>query len=293
MSLSIIVPTYNSEKFLNIFLSSVTEQNLDLHFEVIIVDNNSTDNTKEMVNRFINNNHNISVKHLFYSNKQSSYAARNFGIQHSSFENLVFTDADCILADDYVDQIFKLIQKKEYENTAFGGNIELTIEDSDNVWEHYDTIHLNNERTILSQGGIATANLIVSKTNFYKVGEFQEIASGADFGWSQRAKKCSIKLSYTPKIKVCHPTRKTLKDHCIKMKRIGRGAGQRAKERNNIKIYVVLLYLLKFLNFKTNIMYSKLLLRHLKPIKVFLFNFLFFRIRYCQLRGVIIGLWKN
>ena len=57
MVISVIIPTYNRSRFIELTLESFVRQNFDAgNFEIIVADNNSTDNTTEVVSRLIENN---------------------------------------------------------------------------------------------------------------------------------------------------------------------------------------------------------------------------------------------
>lgn len=85
---SIIIPTYNREEFLKIAVYSVINQNFS-DFELIVVDDGSTDGTKTMLE-------NINDPRLrFYTNKHAGVsAARNFGLTQAQGEFICFLDSD-------------------------------------------------------------------------------------------------------------------------------------------------------------------------------------------------------
>jgi cellulose synthase/poly-beta-1,6-N-acetylglucosamine synthase-like glycosyltransferase len=88
---SIIIPVYNGAHIIGRLLDSV--QQLDYpadRYEVLVVDNNSTDDLERAVAAY-------PVKLLQERDIQSSYAARNLGIRQARGEILAFTDADCLV----------------------------------------------------------------------------------------------------------------------------------------------------------------------------------------------------
>jgi glycosyltransferase involved in cell wall biosynthesis len=85
---SFIIPAYNEEKLINATLSSVFAQHTSEPFEVIVVDDNSTDGTAELVARYF-----PSVK-LVHEARQGTTWARNCGAQEAHGEFLAFIDAD-------------------------------------------------------------------------------------------------------------------------------------------------------------------------------------------------------
>jgi glycosyltransferase involved in cell wall biosynthesis len=84
---SVIIPTYNREKFLKIAVRSVLEQTLD-DYELIIVDDGSTDNTRKMCEGL-----DARIKYIYQENKGPA-AARNRGIQESKGAFICFLDTD-------------------------------------------------------------------------------------------------------------------------------------------------------------------------------------------------------
>lgn len=92
MNLSIIIPTYNSEDYIleNIKLLYNFLEKKIIHFEIIIVNDGSTDRTFEIVE-----NANIpSVKLLNLKKNQGKFAAIKHGIEHAKGDCCIFTDAD-------------------------------------------------------------------------------------------------------------------------------------------------------------------------------------------------------
>src|SRR6476646_11757769 len=87
---SVVVPVYNGEETIKTCVESLV--GLDYprdRFEVLIVDNKSTDGTRRVVEKY-------PVTLLQEAAVQSSYAARNLGVARSSGEIIAFTDADCV-----------------------------------------------------------------------------------------------------------------------------------------------------------------------------------------------------
>lgn len=92
--LSIIIPIYNKEKFLQDCLSSILD-NTFKDFEIICINDGSTDNSLSIVNMFKEKDHRIKV----YSQLNKGPAsARNLGIAHSDSDYIMFVDAD-----DYIE----------------------------------------------------------------------------------------------------------------------------------------------------------------------------------------------
>ena len=86
---SVIIPTYNRKKLLIETLTSVFEQEYK-DFEIIVVDDGSTDNTKEALHAIITNN---LIKYIYQDNAGSS-SARNAGIKNAKGKYLTFLDSD-------------------------------------------------------------------------------------------------------------------------------------------------------------------------------------------------------
>jgi glycosyltransferase involved in cell wall biosynthesis len=92
---SVIIPTYNYAHFLKQCLDSVVSQQV-AGMEIILVDDGSTDNTREVIAPYVNR-----IKYIFQKNQGLS-AARNTGIRNSSGEWLLFLDSDDILGPDII-----------------------------------------------------------------------------------------------------------------------------------------------------------------------------------------------
>lgn len=101
---SIIIPTYNRAKIVFKTIESVLEQRYD-DFEIIVVDDGSTDETQELFTRF----QNPKVSYFRKENGERG-AARNFGARKAVGDYLSFFDSDDLLKPNHLDEALKCIQ---------------------------------------------------------------------------------------------------------------------------------------------------------------------------------------
>lgn len=99
MRFSIIIPTYNRAAFLPKAIESVLEQTYT-DWELIIVDDGSTDNTKDVVSQYGDSR----IKYLYQKNAERS-AARNNGIAHAKGECVCFLDSDNYMLPDRLEKL--------------------------------------------------------------------------------------------------------------------------------------------------------------------------------------------
>jgi glycosyltransferase involved in cell wall biosynthesis len=122
MTLSIIICSYNRASYISDALTSLYVQSSGLDdFEVIIVDNNSTDNTKEVYAQWRQTNTNGQFTFISET-KQGASFARNTGAAIAKGEWVCFMDDDAVATIDYVKNIIKHIQDQPF-TVGFGGRI--------------------------------------------------------------------------------------------------------------------------------------------------------------------------
>ncbi len=97
--ISIIIPVYNGEKYIGECLSSVLLNTVNAAFEIIVVDDGSTDDTAKIVQRF-------SCRYIRIE-KSGVAAARNIGIKNAKGGIIFFFDADVKLKKDTLDVFLK------------------------------------------------------------------------------------------------------------------------------------------------------------------------------------------
>lgn len=100
--LSVIVPVHNGEKYLETTLECLVTQTVE-NFEVIIVDDGSTDGTAEIANKYCD-----EYNDFYYIRQEHRgvYAARNAGIEKAKCEYLMFLDCGDVITDGSVEAIF-------------------------------------------------------------------------------------------------------------------------------------------------------------------------------------------
>lgn len=105
---SFIVPVYNAEKYLDRCIKSMLKQSLQ-NFEIILIDDASTDNSIGIMKKYQERNSNISI-YRNEKNKGVSYS-RNIGIKKAQGEYLVFCDADDWYEENALEQFSNAIEK--------------------------------------------------------------------------------------------------------------------------------------------------------------------------------------
>ncbi|MGF3066280.1 glycosyltransferase family 2 protein [Facklamia sp. P12950] len=118
--ISIIIPMYNSEKYIQETVYSITKQNFS-NYEIILIDNNSVDNTLIIAEELANNNDRIEV---YKCKKQGPSAARNMGIKYSKGEYIYFIDSDDYLLDYSLKTLEEIIYDYLPEMIIFGFSID-------------------------------------------------------------------------------------------------------------------------------------------------------------------------
>src|SRR5436190_5494105 len=126
MKLSVIIPAYNEETYLAATLEAAREALAAIdEFELIVVDNDSTDGTRAIAGSFKANivsehEHNIS-------------AVRNAGARHASGEVLVFIDADTHVPPS----LFEKITRVMADESCFGGSVAVKYGEAKRKWIKY------------------------------------------------------------------------------------------------------------------------------------------------------------
>ena len=170
---SIIVPALNAEDTIDDCITSLIGQ--DFHkdkYEIIIIDNGSTDNTLKLLRKYKG-----KIKLLCEPNI-GSYYARNRGIRKASGEIILFTDSDCIAKKDWINQIIKNFNGKKI--IVVSGAIKAAKKNT--LLREYCDLFCHTQKEYHKIMKAATSNMAVRKKSIVEIGLFNDkIKSGGDF----------------------------------------------------------------------------------------------------------------
>ncbi|MCW4015014.1 MAG: glycosyltransferase [Candidatus Bathyarchaeota archaeon] len=225
-SVTVVVPVRNGEQTIQPLLDSLQKLDYDRNkVEVIVVDGNSTDNTREIVKRY-------PVK-LVVEEKKGLNLARNIGIKCSNYEIVAFTDSDCIVPPNWITKIVENF--KDPKVSCVGGSAKAL--DGDFVSQYADNSIVRlmpffKEREELEEvkpffRHPAGCNMAFRRKVAEEVGYFDEnIQYGFDeVEFADRICKAGYKMVLDPEVTVWHKHRATLGEFMKQNFQYGKGSG--------------------------------------------------------------------
>ena len=120
--LSVICRSYNGEKYIFSALKSLSE-NLNENCEVIIVDNESTDNTIAIVKKFLKEEKYLFKTKIIQQKNSGPGGSSNSGLDNVSGKYLGFLDCDDVYLETFKSKIIKILEDEEIDILEYGFNI--------------------------------------------------------------------------------------------------------------------------------------------------------------------------
>lgn len=196
---SVIIPTYNREKVIARAIESVIDQSYS-KLEIIIIDDNSTDNTEEIVKK-------ITDRRIVYKKldrRRGPAYARNMGVKLAAYDLIAFQDSDDVWMQDKLEMQIKYMEEnKDFDMVycAFmhGGERNYKVPSN-----KHSKSHLEGEiyKELLRENKIGTPTMLVKKQVFEQVGGFNiDIHAYEDWEFAIRVAK-EHKIGYVDKILV-------------------------------------------------------------------------------------------
>jgi len=231
-TVSIVVPVRNGAATIGELLESLLKIDYDSsRLEIVVVDGNSTDRTREIVAKY-------PVK-LLIQEGEGLNGGRNTGIRNSRGEIVAFTDADCVVPKDWINKIiedFKDAQvgcaggssKGLYDNflSQYADNSVFPTQRIFKKRQKLDMIKLFSNSPVGS-------NMAFRRDALKKVGGFDE---GIRYGFDEdelveRVCEAGYKMVLDPEVFVWHKHRSTLKALLKQNINFGRGGGILLKKK--------------------------------------------------------------
>ena len=212
LNFSIIVPVYNRPKEIDELLESLTKQDFSNNFEVLIIEDGSTEKSEQIVEKYTNR---LDLKYFFKENSGAG-ASRNFGMQKASGNYFIILDSDVIVPKNYLKEV-KIALEKNFTD-AFGG--------PDAAHASFTNLQkaINYSMTsVLTTGGIRgkkkgvgkfqprSFNLGLSKKAFEKTQGFSKMKNGEDIDLTFRLWENNFETQLVEKAFVYHKRRSTIK----------------------------------------------------------------------------------
>lgn len=146
--ISVILCTYNRDKYIYNVLKSIAENDFPTtDYEIVLVNNNSTDNTESECDRFHNDYPQVNFRRILETNQGLSYA-RNAGITNAQGDLLVYVDDDATVNREYLATYHTFFQRNP-QSVAAGGPILPVYETQEPSWMSHYTRQLITGRLFL------------------------------------------------------------------------------------------------------------------------------------------------
>lgn len=223
--ISIIVPWLpNGVERTPSCLASILRQQISIPVEIIIVANGPNAFSPML---------SCPGASLIRQQKKGPAAARNSGVRFSTGDVLAFIDADCRARFNWLSSA--LATMCQYgSNTIIAGGITRTRERRTWVSLYDSVTYLRQAHYVLHCGAFVTANLVLHRTLFSKVGPFDEAfveAACEDWDWAMRARSAGMSVYFDEDANVEHPCMSRLTQLRSKAQRLSRG-NQRLSQKS-------------------------------------------------------------
>ncbi|MGL5870735.1 glycosyltransferase family 2 protein [Clostridium chrysemydis] len=228
---SVIICTYNRSKILEECIVSLKENNNEYEdmYEIIVVDNNSKDNTAECVKKLQEKYENIRY---VFEDEQGLSCARNRGIKEATKDIVTFIDDDVIVHKDYIKYIIKYF-KENQDSICGAGKINTIWGNQRPKWFNDGFFSIIGEtkygdkfRELVGNEYPYGGNMFFKKYIFKEVGEFDtnlgvsgdKIVMGEEVDLCSRIKAKNSRIFYEPRAVVDHRVHinKVNKDYILK-----------------------------------------------------------------------------
>lgn len=218
---SLVIPTFNRANILSKLLISITRQQTEKKFEVIVIDNGSVDETKNIVYSFLS-----QIKNLIYvyDDEPGLLTGRHRGTNEASGEVLCFLDDDVILNPLYVETVCELFKKGV--NFATGPCLP-AYEIEPPSWLNYfwnsvpegeycawlSLLDFGDKQLIISPYYVWGLNFCIRKDTLISLGGFhpdcipenlQQFQGDGETGLTQKAIKAGMIAIYEPNLSLFH-----------------------------------------------------------------------------------------
>ncbi|QVY65494.1 glycosyltransferase family 2 protein [Polaribacter sp. Q13] len=211
LNFSLIIPVYNRPNEIEELLESLTKQDFSTDFEVLIIEDGSSDKSDLVVEKYKNQ---LDLKYFFKENSGAG-ASRNFGMQKATGNYFIILDSDVIVPEQYLSEVKKAIESNFTD--AFGG--------PDAAHSSFTSLQkaINYSMTsVLTTGGIRgkkqavgkfqprSFNLGLSKKAFEKTQGFSKMKNGEDIDLTFRLWENDCETQLIEKAFVYHKRRSTI-----------------------------------------------------------------------------------
>mgnify|MGYP000173933103 CR=1 FL=1 len=214
--LSVIIPVWNDEARIGLCLDALEAQSLPRElFEVIVVDNGSTDATAKIVAG-------RTGVTLLHEAQVGSYAARNLGLTRAVGDYLAFTDSDCVPDPDWLRNGLEAIRDNAAVGVGAGRVVFLEPQGAHSrACLNYERLLSMRQDDNVKQGVVITANWFSRRSLVTERGGFNAtLKSGGDHELSGRISRDGLKTLYIPSAVVRHPARAQIEEITRKARRV-------------------------------------------------------------------------
>jgi glycosyltransferase involved in cell wall biosynthesis len=199
LKLSVIVPAYNAQETIGLTLTALVEQDFQGQYEIIVVDDGSSDQTAQVIRSF------PRVIYIHQSNAGPA-AARNIGAKEAQGQVLAFTDSDCIPHKDWLSKLLNGFVTSDVGVVM--GSYGIANDQSRLAWCVYKEILFRHERLLSDFPKVfGSYNFCILKNMFDQVGGFDlsyRNASGEDNDLSYKINSAGYRIYFERKALVDH-----------------------------------------------------------------------------------------
>ncbi|PRX54513.1 glycosyltransferase [Flagellimonas meridianipacifica] len=222
IKLSLIIPVFNRPEEIRELLESLLEQKYSGEYEVVIVEDGSTVDSKEVIARFEDS---LQISYYFKSNTGPG-DSRNYGMQRAKGNYFIVLDSDCILPPNYLDEVYKELKSNFVH--CFGGpdaadSSFTTIQKAINyvMTSFWTTGGIRGGKKAVGKFQPRSFNMGISQEAFQKAGGFGRIHPGEDPDLTFRIWEAGYDTRLFPNAYVYHKRRVDWNKFYIQVNKFG------------------------------------------------------------------------